>query len=120
MNFLLQSVQDQNLQLQRAFIQKLCMSVFKLILTLPTWGLTCTNLEEKPFEIANFYLGHPVIAYFWDSALFYESVPRYRASPCCQELNTYLKHVRRNNCFSMLPFLKNHYSLPHDLNVWFM
>ena len=41
------------------FYPRKCISL-KHILALPTWGLTCTDFEEKPFEVANFDLGHPV------------------------------------------------------------
>ena len=40
------------------FYPRKCISL-KHILALPTWGLTCTDFEEKPFEVANFDLGHP-------------------------------------------------------------
>ena len=33
----------------------------KHILALPTWGKKCVFSELKPFELANFDLGHPVV-----------------------------------------------------------
>ena len=45
------------------FCPRKCISL-KHILALPTWGLTCTDFEEKPFEVANFDLGHPVPSWF--------------------------------------------------------